>query len=47
MDTLVKCECGNVDTTWVDCPKEGHEEGCFGTVCVKCDHFAHLDCEGL
>lgn len=43
--TLVKCECVGENSYWQDCPKQGHEEGCYGSVCLMCGEFEYVDCE--
>jgi hypothetical protein len=42
---LVKCECVGENAYWVDCPKIGHEEGCYASVCLMCGEYEHTDCE--
>ena len=39
-------KCCNEYDLWVDCDREGHEEGCFATHCEKCGTINYRDCEG-
>ena len=42
---LVNCECVGENAYWVDCPKQGHEEGCHASVCLMCGEYEYADCE--
>jgi hypothetical protein len=45
LDTLIKCECVGENAYWVDCPKKGHEEGCYASMCLYCGEYEYADCE--
>lgn len=51
IDLTTRCECEPFtdeqyhETDWFDCPKAGHEEGCYGETCLDCGKLTYLDCE--
>jgi hypothetical protein len=42
---LVKCECVGENAYWVDCPKQGHDESCYASMCLHCGEYEYVDCE--
>jgi hypothetical protein len=42
---LIKCECVGENSYWVDCPKLGHGNGCYGSICLYCGEYEYLDCD--